>query len=46
VTIASVTADRIQGTFSATVVPPPVGAGGAIGNLTISGSFSLGRAGP
>jgi len=43
VTITSVTADRILGTFSATVA---AAAGTAAGTLTISGSFTLGRAGP
>jgi hypothetical protein len=40
VIISSVTADRIVGTFTATLV---AGAGGAAGNLAVSGSFSLGR---
>ncbi len=40
VTISSVTATRITGSFSATVAPA---AGGATGNLTVSGDFDIGR---
>ena len=40
VTISSVTATRITGSLTATVVPI---AGGASGNLTISGDFDIGR---
>lgn len=40
VIISSVTADRIVGSFTATLVPF---GGGAAGNLSVSGSFSLGR---
>jgi hypothetical protein len=43
VIISSMTADRIVGTYNATLVP---GGGGAAGNLSTSGSFTLGRAGP
>jgi hypothetical protein len=43
VIISSVTADRIVGTFTATLAPF---SGGAAGNLSVSGSFSLGRSGP
>jgi hypothetical protein len=40
VIISSVTADRIIGSFTATLVPF---GGGAAGNLSISGTFTLGR---
>ena len=40
VVISSVTADRIVGSFTATLVPF---GGGAAGNLSLSGSFTLGR---
>jgi hypothetical protein len=43
VTIASVTADRIQGTVNATLA---AAGGGASGTLTVAGAFSLGRGGP
>lgn len=40
VTITSVTATRIVGSYSATLVPT---GGGATGNLTVSGTFDFGR---
>jgi hypothetical protein len=42
-TVTSVTPQRIQGTFSATVVPT---ASGTIGPFPVSGTFDMGRAGP
>ena len=41
VVITSVTATRIMGTFTATLIPVP--ASGAVGNLAVSGTFNLGR---
>jgi hypothetical protein len=40
VVISSVTTSRIVGTFTATLVPL---GGGATGNLSISGTFDMGR---
>jgi len=40
VQVTSVTASRIVGSFSATLVPI---AGGATGNLAVSGNFEIGR---
>jgi hypothetical protein len=44
VIISSMTADRIVGTFTATLVPSP--GTGASGDRPVSGNFSLGRDGP
>ena len=41
VIITSVTATRIMGTFTATLIPVP--ASGASGNLAVSGTFNMGR---
>jgi len=43
VTVTSVTAQRIQGTFAATVA---ASAGGATGSFPVSGTFDMGRGGP